>query len=75
VKFALTTHAAVLSAMTEISASIVWRSDAEASRMIGKIRDLRGHLGEVDEFASYLTKLRIQHKPKRNLMKLLEKVK
>ena len=43
--------------------------------MIGKISDLMGHLGEVDEFASYLTNLRIRHKPKRNLMKLLEKVK
>lgn len=48
---------------------------AEASRMISKIRDLMGHLGEVDEFASYLTNLRIRHKPKRNLMKLMEKVK
>ena len=42
--------------------------------MVGKIHELMGRLGKPEEFQSYLANLRLRHKPKRNLMKLLEKL-
>jgi uncharacterized Zn finger protein len=47
---------------------------AEAFRMVGKIHELMGRLGKPAEFQSYLANLRLRHKPKRNLMKLLDKL-
>ena len=47
---------------------------AEALRMISKIHELMGRLGKPEEFQSYLANLRLRHKPKRNLMKLIEKL-
>lgn len=47
---------------------------AEAFRMVGKIHELMGRLGKPEEFQSYLANLRLRHKPKRNLMKLLDKL-
>jgi uncharacterized Zn finger protein len=46
----------------------------EAVRMIAKIQELMEKQGEAKEFAAYLANVRLRHKPKRNLMKLLEKV-
>jgi tetratricopeptide (TPR) repeat protein len=46
----------------------------EAFRMVGKIYELMGRLGKPAEFQSYLANLRLRHKPKRNLMKLLDKL-
>lgn len=39
--------------------------------MIVKIRELMGRMGQSGEFLDYLTDLRIRHKSKRNMMKLL----
>jgi uncharacterized Zn finger protein len=47
---------------------------AEAFRIIGKIHELMGRLGKPAEFHSYLANLRLRHKPKRNMMKLLDKL-
>lgn len=44
----------------------------EAVRMMGKIRELMVGIGKKTEFAAYLADLRLRHKPKRNLMKLLD---
>lgn len=44
----------------------------EAVRMIGKIRELMAGMGKKAAFAAYLAEVRLRHKPKRNLMKLLE---
>lgn len=46
----------------------------DALRMAKKIRDLMGRLDKTEEFTRYLTSLRLRHKPKRNLMKLLDKL-
>lgn len=46
----------------------------EATRMVKHIRDLMHEMGQQSEFAAYLTNLKLRHKPKRNLMKLLEVV-
>jgi len=45
---------------------------AEAVRMMGRIRDLLGRAGRSDEFSGYAARVRAAHKPKRNLMKLLD---
>jgi tetratricopeptide (TPR) repeat protein len=47
---------------------------SEAFRMVGKIQKLMGQLDNPAEFRSYLANLRFRHKPKRNLMKLLDKL-
>lgn len=44
----------------------------EAVGMIGKIRELMTGMEKKAEFAAYLAQLRVRHKPKRNLMKLLD---
>ncbi len=41
--------------------------------MIGKVQELMNIQGKAKEFAAYLADIRLRHKPKRNLMKLLEK--
>lgn len=46
----------------------------EATRMILHIRELMHGMGQQVEFAAYFAQLRLRHKPKRNLMKLLDKV-
>ena len=46
----------------------------EATRMILHIRELMHGMGQKAEFAAYLAQVRLRHKPKRNLMKLLDKV-
>ena len=45
----------------------------EAARMIGKIQELMNVQGKAKEFKLYLADVRLRHKPKRNMMKLLEK--
>jgi tetratricopeptide (TPR) repeat protein len=44
----------------------------EATQMIRHIRELMHGLGQKAEFAAYLAQVRLRHKPKRNLMKLLD---
>ena len=44
----------------------------EAVGMIGKVRELLEKQGKAKDFAAYLADLCLRHKPKRNLMKLLE---
>jgi uncharacterized Zn finger protein len=46
----------------------------EATKMVKHIHDLMHAMGKHSEFAAYLTDLKLRHKPKRNLMKLLEGV-
>lgn len=46
----------------------------EATRMILHIRELMHGMGQKAEFAVFLAQVRLRHKPKRNLMKLLERV-
>jgi len=43
----------------------------EATRMVKHIGELMRGLGKQAEFTSYLADLKLRHKPKRNLMKLL----
>jgi uncharacterized Zn finger protein len=43
----------------------------EAVEMLGKIRKLKIRLGHPEEFSALVETLRVRHKPKRNLMKLL----
>jgi tetratricopeptide (TPR) repeat protein len=43
----------------------------EATRMLKHIRDLMGGMEQHAEFAAYLADVKLRHKPKRNLMKLL----
>ena len=43
----------------------------DATRMVTHIRDLLQGMGQQAEFAAYLAELKLRHKPKRNLMKLL----
>lgn len=43
----------------------------EATRMVTHIRELLQGMGQQAEFAAYLAELKLRHKPKRNLMKLL----
>lgn len=47
----------------------------EAVRLLGKIRELMQRLGRQAEFPPYLATIRTAHKPKRNLMKLLDRQK
>jgi len=44
---------------------------AEATRMVKHIGELMRGLGRQAEFAAYLADVKLRHKPKRNLMKLL----
>ena len=44
----------------------------EAVGLLRKIRQLMSRLGKENEFASLVRSVRAQHKPKRNLMKLLD---
>jgi len=44
----------------------------EAVRLLRKVARLMALLGRTDEFRSYLTGVRARHKPKRNLMRLLD---
>ena len=46
----------------------------EATRMIRHIRELLHGMGQKAEFATYLAQVRLRHKPKRNLMKLLDRL-
>jgi uncharacterized Zn finger protein len=46
----------------------------DAVEFIKQVQQLMKQLGRNEEFTSYLAELRIRHKPKRNLMKLLEKI-
>lgn len=46
----------------------------EATRMILHIRELMHGMGQNAAFAAYFAQVRLRHKPKRNLMKLLDKV-
>lgn len=46
----------------------------EATRMVRHIRGLMHTMGRQPEFAAYLADLKLRHKPKRNLMKLLAEV-
>ncbi len=46
----------------------------EATRMICHIRELMHGMGQKAEFAAYLAQVRLRHKPKRNLMKLLDRL-
>ena len=43
----------------------------EATRMVTHLRDLLHGMGQQAEFAAYLADVKLRHKPKRNLMKLL----
>jgi uncharacterized Zn finger protein len=43
----------------------------EATRMVKHIGELMRDLGKQAEFAAYLAGVKLRHKPKRNLMKLL----
>ena len=45
--------------------------EEEATRMVKHIGDLMLGLGKQTEFAAYLADVKLRHKPKRNLMKLL----
>ena len=49
-------------------------SYAEAVKLLGKIRDLMTRLERADQFTSYLTTIRAAHKPKRNFIKLAERL-
>jgi uncharacterized Zn finger protein len=44
----------------------------EATKMIRHIRELMHGMGQKAEFAAYFAQVRLRHKPKRNLMKLLD---
>ena len=46
----------------------------EATKLIMKIHALMKNIGEESKFASYLNSVRSAHKPKRNFMKLLERI-
>lgn len=46
----------------------------EATQMIRHIRELMHGMGQKAEFAAYFAQVRLRHKPKRNLMKLLDGV-
>ncbi len=48
------------------------RGYADAVQLMGQVRELLESAGRPDEFASYVTAVRAAHKPKRNLMKLLD---
>ena len=43
----------------------------EATQMVKHIGELMFGLGKQVEFAAYLADVKLRHKPKRNLMKLL----
>lgn len=47
----------------------------QAVNLLLKVRDLMTRLGRAAEFVAYLEAVRTAHKPKRNLMKLLEQIK
>ena len=48
------------------------RGYADAVALMGEIRELLERVGRPDEFPSYVTAVRAAHKPKRNLIKLLD---
>ncbi len=48
------------------------RGYADAVQLMGQVRELLESAGRPDEFPSYVTAVRAAHKPKRNLMKLLD---
>lgn len=48
------------------------RAYEEAVELLRKVRELMGRLGRGDEFPAYVASTRAAHKPKRNLMKLLD---
>lgn len=48
---------------------------AQAARYVGKVRELLRRLGRAAEFDAYLADLRKAHKPKRNFMALLDRMK
>lgn len=45
----------------------------EAVRLLRKVQELMSRLGRGEEFATYLASVRAAHRPKRNLMKLLDR--
>lgn len=45
---------------------------AEAVELMRKVNELMGRLGRAQEFPGYVASVRAAHKPKRNLMKLLD---
>lgn len=49
-------------------------SYAEAVKLLRKVRDLMGRLNQAEPFAQYLTTVRTAHKPKRNFIKLIERL-
>jgi len=48
------------------------RGYADAVSMMDHVRDLLANAGRPDDFARYAAAVRAAHKPKRNLMKLLD---
>jgi uncharacterized Zn finger protein len=51
------------------------RAYEEAVELLHKVKDLMGRAGRGSEFPAYLRSVRATHKPKRNLMKLLDRAK
>jgi uncharacterized Zn finger protein len=47
-------------------------ANEEATKMIRHIRELMHGMGQKAEFAAFFAQVRLRHKPKRNLMKLLD---
>ncbi|MBA3565122.1 MAG: hypothetical protein H0W33_14180 [Gammaproteobacteria bacterium] len=47
---------------------------AEAAKLLRRIERLQEKLGEQAEFREYLAQVRTEYKPKRNFIKLLEKI-
>jgi len=50
------------------------RDYEEAAGLVKRVGGLLGALGRVEDYRAYLRQLRLRHKPKRNFMKLLEKL-
>lgn len=51
------------------------RAYEEAVELLHKVKDLMGRAGRGSEFPAYLESVQAAHKPKRNLMKLLDRAK
>jgi hypothetical protein len=47
----------------------------DAIKMIKKIQSLMTRLGKTQAFADYVSELRVKYKPKRNFIKLLDRIK
>jgi uncharacterized Zn finger protein len=45
---------------------------AEAVELMRKVEELMGRLGKSEEFPAYVASVRAHHKPKRNLVKLID---